>query len=109
MQVSHLVSSSKKNYNYFIDYKDHDHKIKPLRIVLPKMSAYVKSYDGETKWMYFFIKDELLEKYGIWNKVSNSSNKELDCESIYNKKFLITKIRSYGYQASYFHGNEIIK
>ena len=74
MQVSHLVSSSKKNYKYFIGYKDHDHKIKPLCIVLPKMSAYVKSYGEETKWIYFFIKDELLEKYnGIWNKVSNSS------------------------------------
>ena len=24
--------------------------------MLPQVSAYVKSYDGETKWMYFFIK-----------------------------------------------------
>ena len=23
----------------------------------PKTSAHVKSYDGQTKWMYFFIKD----------------------------------------------------
>ena len=27
----------------------------------------------------------------IWNKVSNSITKELDCEPIYNKKFLKTK------------------
>ena len=38
--------------------------------MLPKTSAYVKSYDGKTKWMYFLIKDDgLLEKYNtIWDK-----------------------------------------
>ena len=42
----------------------HDHKIKPLRIMLlPKASAYVKSYSGQTKWMYLLIEDDdLLEK-----------------------------------------------
>ena len=37
-----------------------------------KTSAYVKSYDGQTKWMHFLIEDdELLEKYNaIWHKVS---------------------------------------
>ena len=41
-----------------------DHKVKPLHVMLPKASAYVKSYDGQTKWMYFLIEDDyLLEKY----------------------------------------------
>ena len=26
--------------------------------MLPKTSAYVKSYDGETKWMYLLIEDD---------------------------------------------------
>ena len=31
--------------------------------MFPKTSACVKSYDGQTKWMYFLIKDdELLQK-----------------------------------------------
>ena len=63
----------KKNYKYFIGYLYNDHKIKALHIMLPKTSTYVKSYDGQTKWMYFFIKDgDLLEEYNtIWdNKVS---------------------------------------
>ena len=40
--------------------------------MLPKTSAYVKSYDGQTKWINFFIEvDELLGKYNtIWDKVS---------------------------------------
>ena len=32
--------------------------------MLLKTRAYVKSYDEQTKWMYFLIKgDDLLEKY----------------------------------------------
>ena len=30
--------------------------------MLPKTSAYVKSYDGQTKWAYFFIEDDDLLK-----------------------------------------------
>ena len=41
-----------------------NHTIIPLQIMLPKTRAYVKSYDGQTKWMYFLIEDDdLLEKY----------------------------------------------
>ena len=44
-----------------------------------KTSAYVKSYDGQTKWMYFLIEDdELLEKYNtIWHKVSADIKNDL--------------------------------
>ena len=40
--------------------------------MFPKTSAYVKSYDGQTKWMYFLIEDDdVLEKYNtICDKVS---------------------------------------
>ena len=30
-----------------------DNKVTSLHIMLPKTSAYVKVYDGQTKWMYF--------------------------------------------------------
>ena len=38
--------------------------------MLPKASSYVKSYDGQTKWMSFLIEgDDLLGKYNtIWGK-----------------------------------------
>ena len=51
----------KKN---FIGYLYDDYQVKPLHIMVPKRSTYVKSYDGKTKWMYFLIEnDDLLEKY----------------------------------------------
>ena len=48
-----------------------DKKVKPLHIIIPKTSAYVKSFDGQTNWMYVLIEDDdLLKKYNtIWDKV----------------------------------------
>ena len=63
--------------------------------MLPKTSAYVKSYDGQTKWTYFLIEvdDLLLKKYNtIWDKVSADIKNELDRELVYNKESLKYKI-----------------
>ena len=51
--LSNKISLGEKNYKYFIGYLFNDHKVKPLHIMLPKTSAYVKIYDGQTKWMHF--------------------------------------------------------
>ena len=47
--------------------------------MLPKISIYVKSYDGQTKWMYFLIEnDDLFEKYNyIWDKISADIKKRI--------------------------------
>ena len=53
----------KKNYKYCIGQLYNDHKVQPLHIMLSKTSAFVKGYDGQTKWMYFLIEDDdVLEK-----------------------------------------------
>ena len=63
IQLSNMVSSGEKKYNFFLGCKDDDHEIKPLGIMLPKTEAYVKCCDGETKWMHIFIEnDELYSK-----------------------------------------------
>ena len=46
--VSSKTSSGEKNYKHFIGYLYNDHKVRPVRIMLPKTSAYIKSYDGAT-------------------------------------------------------------
>ena len=62
--VSNKTSFGEKNYKYFIGYLYNDNRVKPLHIIFPKTSGYVKSYDGKTKWMYFLIEDDkLLEKH----------------------------------------------
>ena len=39
--------------------------------MLPKTSAYLKSYDGQTKWMYFLIEDNqsLETSNTIWYEI----------------------------------------
>ena len=51
--VSNNISSAEKNNKYVIDYLYDDYEVRPLHIMLPKTSAYVKGYDSQTKWMYF--------------------------------------------------------
>ena len=77
--------------------------------MLPETIAYVKSYDGQTEWMYFLIEDDdLLEKYNtIWDKVSADIKKEFDSEPVYNKNFLKTKIKSYCDEVTDFFDKEI--
>ena len=53
----------KKKYKYFIGYLYDNDEVKSLHILLPKTNTYVNSYDGQIKWMFFFIEvDDLLEK-----------------------------------------------
>ena len=47
--VSNKISFGEKNCKYLIHQLYKDHKVKPLHIILPKISAFVKSYDGQTK------------------------------------------------------------
>ena len=54
--------------------------------MLAETSAYIKSNDGQTKWVYFLIEDDdLLVKYTtIWDKVSVDIKKQFDSKSVYN-------------------------
>ena len=80
--------------------------------MLPITSVYVKSYDGQTKRMYFLIEDDdLLKKYStIWDKVSADIKKEFDSEPVYNKNFVRTKIKSsHSDEVTDFYDKEIPK
>ena len=70
--VSNKIFFGEKNYEYFIGNLYNDHKVKPLQIMIPKMSAYLNGYDGQTKCMYLLTDDDdLLGKYNtIWDIVS---------------------------------------
>ena len=39
--VSNKISFGEKNYKYFIGYLYNDNKVKPLHIMLPKISTFV--------------------------------------------------------------------
>ena len=77
--------------------------------MLPKTRAYVKSHDGQTKWINLFIEnDDLLKEYNtIWNKVSADIEKEFDGEPVYIKEFLETKIKSHGDEVIDFYDKKV--
>ena len=77
--VSKKIFFGEKNNKYFIGYLFNGNKVKPFSIMLPKTSAYVKSYDGQTKWMYCLTKDDdFLKRYNtIWDKLSADIEKDL--------------------------------
>ena len=92
--MSNKTSLDETNYKYLYN----NHEVKSLHIIPPKTSAYVKIYDGQTKWMYILIEDrDLKEIYNtIRDKISADIKKKLDSEPVYNKNYLKTKIKSYG-------------
>ena len=79
--------------------------------MLPKTTAYLKSYDGQTKWMQLSIdNDDLLEKYNtIYEKVSADIKKEFDSEPVYNKNYLKSKVKSHGDELPDFYDKKIPK
>ena len=98
---------TKTNCKYLIGYLDKD--IKPLVLIMPKMSGYVKKFkveDKNSKLMSFRIDDDkLLEKYkAIWTKI-----KSLKCQvnilPVYDVKYIKTNTRTYGDKVyTNFHG-----
>ena len=88
-----------------------DYKINLLYIMLPKTSIYVKCYDGQTKWMYFFIENnDLLEKHNtICNTVSSAIKKEFGNKPVYIKKYLKTKINLTVMKLQVFIINKFLK
>ena len=64
-----------KGLKYFIGYLE-DGIVKPLCIILPQMSEYIKYFENGGKNMSFFIKDdEVWEKYqNIWDVIKNKLN-----------------------------------
>ena len=73
--------------------------IRPLVLILPKMSEYFKNCrDKSNKLMSFHIDDEkLLEKYRtILTKIEDLKNIELNALPVYGDRYIKTKIRTYG-------------
>ena len=77
LNVDQIVVSDKFNHNndgfkYFIGYQKGE-IVKPLCIILPQMSGYIKYFEYGGQNMSFLIKDdEVQEKYKqIWSQIQS--------------------------------------
>ena len=96
--ISKLIET-KTNCKYLIGYLDK--AIKPLILILLKMSGYVKIFkvkDKYNKLMYLGINHEkVLEKYkAIWTKFEGLKNIELNTLAVYDDRYIKIKIKTYG-------------
>ena len=77
IQVKKIKKKKKIRNTLLVTNKDDNYKIKPLCIMLPKTSEYIKIYDDKTWCIYFLIEDDkLLKEYNkTFNKDNNSIKK----------------------------------
>ena len=60
--------------------------------MLPEARVYMKSYVGQTKWMYFLIKDKnLLKNIMLFVIKSALILTKIDIEPVYSKNFRKSK------------------
>ena len=116
VNVNKIVVSDKFNHNedgfkYFIGYQK-GKIVRPLCIILPQMSGYIKYFEYGSPNISFLIKDdEVAEKYEqIWNVIKTKLKIKFHSEPVYEYKYLKTKVREYdGVIKTNFLGNSIPK
>ena len=85
--VSDKFKHNNEGFKYFIGYQEGE-IVKPLCIILPQMSGYIKYFENGGKNMSFLIKDdEVWEKYEqIWDVIKNKLGIKFHSKPIYEKK-----------------------
>ena len=87
--VSDKSKHSDEGFKYFIGYRE-GQIVKPLCILLPQMSGYIKYFENGGKNKYFLIKDDIVwEKYDeIWDVVKNKLRIKFGSKPILRSKIL---------------------
>ena len=109
--VSDKFKRNNKGFKYFIGYQEGG-IVKPLCIILPQMSGYIKYFENGGKNISFLIKDdEVWEKYNkIWDVIENKLGIKFHGEPICKQKYLKVKVREFdGVIKTNFLGNDMPK
>ena len=87
---------SDDSFKYFIGYKE-DKTVKPLCIILPQMTGYIKYFENGGKNMSFVIKDDdVLDKYNeIWDKIKETLSIKFHSTPVYDEKYIKAKVREF--------------
>ena len=91
--LSHKKLYIKDSFKYSIGYRHKGNAfLSPLCIKLPKMNAYIKYFDKNSKYINLLVNvKEVLKKYlKIWDKIKGLIKKEFNSETVYNDKYIKT-------------------
>ena len=91
--VSDKFKHNNEGFKYFIGY--YDGLVKPLCIILPQMSGYIKYFENGGKNMSFLIKDnKVWNKYDkLWEVIKDKLGIDFYSERVYEYKYLKAKVR----------------
>ena len=94
--VSDKFKHSDDGFKYFIGYKEGE-IVKPLCIILPQMTGYIKYFENRGKNMSFVIKDDdVLNKYNeIWDKIKETLSIKFHSMPAYDEKYIKAKVREF--------------
>ena len=109
--VSDKFKHSDEGFKYFIGYQEGE-IVKPLCIILPQMSGYIKHSKNCGKNMSFMIKDDnILDKYNeIWNKIKEKLGIKFHNIPLYDQTYIKTKVKQLDAKIqTNVLGNEILK
>ena len=109
--VSDNFKQSDEGFKYFIGYQKGE-VVKPLCIILPQTSCYIKYFEKSGKNMSFMVKDDIvLDKYNkICAKIKEKLNIKLHSIPVYDKTYIKVKVREFdGKIKTNFLGNEVPK
>ena len=83
-------------FKYFIGYKEGEN-FKPLCIILPEMTGYMKYFENGGKKMFFEIKDDdVCDKCNkIWDKIKITLNIKFHSMPAYDEKYIKVKVREF--------------
>ena len=81
-------------FKYFIGHKEGE-IVKPLCIILPQMTGYIKYFENGGKNMSFVIKDnDVPDKYNeIWDKIKKEACIKFHSMPVYDEKYIKAKVR----------------
>ena len=89
-----VVSDKFKHNNKSFGYQESE-IVKPLCIILPQMSGYIKHFEYGGKNMSFLIKNnEVLDKYNeIWDVIKNKLGIKFHSERVSDETYIKAKVR----------------
>ena len=109
--VSDKFKHNNEGFKYFIGYQEGE-TVKPLCIILPQTSGYIKYFENGGKNIFFFIKDDQVwDKYDkIWDVIIDKLGIKFQSEPVHEYKYLKAKVREFdGAIKTIFLGNGLPK
>ena len=109
--VSDKFKHNNEGFKYFIGYQEGE-IVKPLCIILPQMSGYIKYFKSDGKSMPFLLEMIICwintMKLGVWLK--KKLKIKFHSDPVYDERYLKTKVREFdGVIKTSFLGNDVPK